>query len=225
MTARSYGQFCGIARALDLVGERWALLVVRELVLGPKRFTDLQSELPGIGTNVLSARLRELEQSGVIRRRALLPPAASTVYELTEYGRELEEILLELGRWGLKSMGARRPEQTLRSGWIGLALRAFARPDVAKGIRETYEFRLDDAVFHARTGAGNVLVAGGPAESPDLVVETGNESLLALLAGLLDPSDAVSSGQIRLTGDERLLSRLVEVFRLPAPDVADALFR
>src|ERR687884_1369381 len=100
MTARSYRQFCGIARALDLVGERWALLVVRELVIGPKRFTDLRQGLPGIATNVLSQRLRQLERDGVVARRTLPPPAASTVYELSDYGQELVPILLALGRWG-----------------------------------------------------------------------------------------------------------------------------
>src|SRR2546421_12497777 len=100
VVTRSYQQFCGIARALDLAGERWALLVVRELVLGPKRFTDLRAGLPGIGSNVLAARLKELEQNGVVARRRLPPPAASAVYELTEYGRELEEVVLAFGRWG-----------------------------------------------------------------------------------------------------------------------------
>src|SRR5881398_167543 len=111
---RSYRQSCGIARALDLVGERWALLVVRELVLGPKRFTDLRHGLPGIGTNILAGRLRELERAGVIRRRTLPPPAASAVYELTEYGRDLEPVMLALGRWGARTLGERRPEQSMR---------------------------------------------------------------------------------------------------------------
>src|SRR5437763_13541599 len=115
MTSRSYDQFCGVARALDLVGERWALLLVRDLLLGPKRFTDLRRGLPGIGTNVLAARLKELERAGVIARRTLPPPAASVVYELTEYGRALEGPLLALGRWGARSMRAREPAQTLRS--------------------------------------------------------------------------------------------------------------
>src|SRR5919199_1777683 len=118
MGRRSYGQFCGIARALDLVGERWALLVVRELVLGPKRFSDLRAGLPGIGTNVLTTRLRELEAGGVIARRELPPPAGSTVYQLTEYGRELQPVLLALGRWGARSMGEREPGQALRSEWL-----------------------------------------------------------------------------------------------------------
>src|ERR671927_447642 len=109
MTSRSYDQFCGIAR---------------DLVLGPKRFTDLRRGLPGIGTNVLAARLKELERSGVVARRTLPPPAASTVYELTEYGRALEGPLLALGRWGARSMGTRQPGQALRSEWFGVALKA-----------------------------------------------------------------------------------------------------
>src|SRR6266571_9269434 len=137
MTTRSYEQYCGVARALDLVGERWALLVVRELILGPKRFTDLRRGLPGIGTNVLAARLKELESSGVLARRTLPPPAASTVYELTEYGRELEEVMLAFGRWGAKSMGARAPEQTLQSEWVAVALKAFFRPEAAEDLRAT----------------------------------------------------------------------------------------
>ncbi len=217
---RTYGQFCAVARALDLVGERWALLVVRELILGPKRFTDLQRDLPGIGTNVLAARLKELEQGGIIRRRSLPPPAASTVYELTEYGRELEPILLDLGRWGLRSLGPRTPAQSLRSAWLGVALRAFAHGDAATGLRATIEFRLENGTFHARLDEGEVEVATGPAEEPELVIETGNEPLLALLTGSLEPRRAVESGTVRLSGDESLLERVAEVFRLPAPGLS-----
>src|SRR5206468_280135 len=115
---RSYGDPCGIARALDLVGERWALLVIRELVFGPKRFTDLRDGLPGIATNVLSQRLRELVRNGVVARRRLPPPAASNVYELTEYGQELVPIMLALGRWGARTLGARLPEQTMLPEWL-----------------------------------------------------------------------------------------------------------
>ena len=124
MTKRSYNQYCGIARALDLIGERWALLVIRELVLGPKRFTDLRRGLPDIATNVLSQRLRELEQDGIVTRRQLPPPAASNVYELTEYGQELVPIMLALGRWGASTLGARLPEQTLEPEWLAVALKA-----------------------------------------------------------------------------------------------------
>src|ERR1041385_5643147 len=143
MTSRSYDQFCGVARALDLVGERWALLLVRDLLLSPKRFTDLRRGLPGIGTNVLAARLKELERAGVIARRTLPPPAASIVYELTEYGRALEGPLLALGRWGAVSMGRREDRQALRSEWLAVALKAFFRPEAAADLRATVALRFD----------------------------------------------------------------------------------
>src|SRR2546423_9041183 len=116
---RKYDQGCGSAHALDLIGDRWALLVVRELVLGPKRFSDLRAGLPGIGPNVLSQRLKELEQVGVLRRRVLPPPAASTVYELTEWGAELEDVLVRLGRWGARSPDMPR-EAATRPDWLAL---------------------------------------------------------------------------------------------------------
>src|SRR5919108_834186 len=118
MRTRTYSQYCGLACALELVGERWALLIVRDLLLGPKRFTDLRNGLPRIGTNVLAARLQELERAGVVERRVLPPPAASTVYELTDYGRSLEGPLLALGRWGAMSIGERQDGQSLRSEWL-----------------------------------------------------------------------------------------------------------
>jgi DNA-binding HxlR family transcriptional regulator/putative sterol carrier protein len=220
VTTRSYRQFCGVARALDLVGERWALLVVRELVLGPKRFTDLQAGLPGIGSNVLSERLRELERSGLVERRVLPPPAGSTVYGLTEYGRELEPILLSFGRWGAQSLGQRAPDQTLRSGWIGVALRAFARPEAAGDARGAVEFRLGDGVFHAQVGGGRVTVADGSAAEPDLVVEAGNDELLAVLVGAVGLEDALASGMIRAEGDSILLGVLTDVFRFRTSETA-----
>jgi DNA-binding HxlR family transcriptional regulator len=213
---RTYNQYCGLAQALDLVGERWALLVVRELVLGPKRFSDLASGLPGIGTNVLSTRLRELERDGVIRKRALPPPAASVVYELTEYGRGLERPLLALGRWGAESLGTRTNEQTLRSGWLGVAMLGFFAPDAVPELRATFELRLGDSVFHARVDRGTGVVSDGPAAEPDLVLESDNESFLELLAGALDPAEATASGAVRLTGDAALLPRFVEAFRFAA---------
>ena len=132
VTARSYRQHCGIARALDLVGERWALLVIRELVLGPRRFTDLREGLPGIATNVLSQRLRELARDGIVARRKLPAPAASNVYELTEYGRELVPITLALGRWGARSMGPRQEGQTTHGRWFAVA-RGGVGPQLPRG--------------------------------------------------------------------------------------------
>ncbi|MPZ15397.1 MAG: transcriptional regulator [Chloroflexi bacterium] len=218
MTGRTYGQFCGLARALELVGERWALLVVRDLVLAPKRFTDLHRGLPRIPTNVLSARLKELEQVGIVRRRVLPRPAAAVVYELTAYGRELEAILLQLGRWGAQSLGEPGPEDILTEDSLTLALRATFRPEAARQLRAGYELRVGTVVVHARIADG-ILEAGiGPLEAPDLIIDTG-PVLRALWAGEISPGAAVESGAIRLTGDPALLDRFVELFRIPATPV------
>jgi DNA-binding HxlR family transcriptional regulator len=206
MTSRSYDQFCGIARALDLVGERWALLIVRDLILGPKRFTDLRRGLPGIGTNVLAARLKELERDGVVARRALPPPAASTVYELTEYGRALEGPLLAVGRWGARSLGPRQAGQTLRSEWFGVALKAFFRPEAATDLQAEIELRFDDETLLARVDRGTLVVEAGSPNGADLVLETEVETLIAFLAGAL-PSPA-----LRSEGDLALLERLPHIF-------------
>ena len=217
---RSYRQFCGIAHALDLVGERWALLVVRELILGPKRFTDLQAGLPGIGTNILSARLKQLERGGVVQRRTLPPPAASTVYELTAYGRELEEIALALGRWGAKRMPERAAAEALRPEWLALALRAFFRPEAARDIRVSWELRLDGSAFNVLVDHGTVAVASGPAADPDVTLEADVDVFLGLLAGPLAPAEAAAGGTLRLTGDPKLLGLLIDLFRLTESEVA-----
>jgi DNA-binding HxlR family transcriptional regulator len=207
MTTRSYAQYCGVARALDLVGERWALLVVRELVLGPKRFTDLRDGLPGIGTNVLAARLKELEAKGVVTRSTLPPPAASTVYELTEYGRELEEVMLAFGRWGAKSMGPRTEDQSLRSEWFAVALKAFFRPDAAPDLRAKVEFRFDDGAFLAQVDSGSLVVAPDSGNGADLTLRTEVETVVGFLAGAPVPAAALSP-----QGDLALLERLPRIF-------------
>jgi DNA-binding HxlR family transcriptional regulator len=206
VTSRTYDQFCGVARALDLVGERWALLVVRDLLLGPKRFTDLRRGLPGIGTNVLAARLQELERNGVVERRTLPPPAASTVYELTEYGRTLEGPLLALGRWGALSMGTRQPGQALRSEWLALALKAFFRPEAAADLEAEIELRFADGTFLARVDRGSLVVVPASPNGADLVVTTDVETLIGVLAGAAPPRVLASEG------DDALLERLPQIF-------------
>src|ERR687888_971650 len=207
VTSRTYDQFCGVARALDLVGERWALLLVRDLLLGPKRFTDLRRGLPRIGTNVLAARLQELERNGVVARRTLPPPAASTIYELTEYGRELEGPLLALGRWGALSMGARQPEQALRSEWLGVALKAFSRPEAAADLKAEIELRFADGTFLARVDHGSLAVEHASPNGADLVLETEVETLIAYLAGGDVPPAALGA-----EGNTALLERLPRIF-------------
>src|SRR6478672_10358094 len=150
--ARKYGQGCGTAYALDLIGDRWALLVVRELVLGPKRFTDLRGGLPGIGPNVLSQRLKELEEVGVLRQRVLPPPAGSTVYELTEWGAELDDIVVALGRWGARSPDMPREAEMLPE-WLLLGMRAVYEPE-GDPVPAVYELRVGDEAFWVRVDDG-----------------------------------------------------------------------
>ena len=208
ISERSYKQYCGVARALDLIGERWALLVVRELVLGPKRFTDLRQGLPGIATNVLSLRLRQLERDGVVTRRLLPPPAPAQVYELSELGRALVPIMLALGRWGASTMGPRSPEQSIRAEWLALALKAFFDAEAAEGLTATIALELDGAPFTLRLNEGRLDVVPGRDGPVDLSIATETELLLQFLAG--------APVSVTAEGDGALLARLPALFPLAA---------
>lgn len=217
MAGRNYGQFCGLARALELVGERWALLVVRDLILGPKRFSDLRRGLPRIPTNVLAARLKELEQAAVVRRRVLPRPAASVVYELTAYGQELKEIVLTLGAWGARSLGHPQPDDAVTADSLILALHATFQPEAARGLTASYELHVGAIVIHARIENGALDAAEGPLAEADLVLEAG-PALKALMAGEIGPGDALENGSVRIAGERALLTRFVELFHVgPAP--------
>src|SRR5262245_2463820 len=221
-TSRSYGKFCGLAHALDLVGERWALVLVSDLIRGPKRYTELQRGQPRIPSNVLSSRLKELEEAGVVRRRLLARPAGGVAYELTEYGRELEDVVLQLGRWGARTMPAPRPDDTFTTDTLVLALRSTFRPAAARGLHASYEIHVGDIVVHARIDDGTLEVDEGLLPEADLIVET-DLGLHSLLTGELDPIEAMEGGRLRVTGDRRLLERLGEVFHIaPAPASADS---
>ena len=148
MAKRAYGQYCGFARALEIVGERWGLLIIRDLLVGPKRFTDLRRGLPRIPSNILSDRLKELEDAGVVQRRVLPRPAGSIVYELTEHGGDLEEAVLALGRWGARSLGDPRPGEIITVDSVIMAMRTTFRPDAAKDLRASYELRLGDVILN-----------------------------------------------------------------------------
>jgi DNA-binding HxlR family transcriptional regulator len=206
ISERTYNQYCGVARALDLIGERWALLVVRELALGPKRFTDLRQGLPGIATNVLSLRLRQLERDGVVERRLLPPPAPAQLYELTEHGRDLVPVMLALGRWGASAMGERSPEQAIRGEWLALALKAFFDAGAAGGLSATIALDLDGASFTLRVEDGELDVTPGKDGPADLEVSAPTELLLQFLAGapVSPPAE----------GDRALLERLPGLFPL-----------
>jgi DNA-binding HxlR family transcriptional regulator/putative sterol carrier protein len=212
---RSYHQYCALARALDVVGERWTLLLIRELLLGPKRYTDLLEGLPGIGTNLLADRLKALEQAGIVRRAVLPPPARAPVYELTELGLELEPMVFALGRWGAHFLEPRLESDATHPGWFFVSIRATFRPELAAELRETYEFRIDGNAFNARVDRGRARTSEGPADDPDLVVTTDLDSFLGLLSQQLSPNEAVASARVRLEGDESALERFVELFAWP----------
>ena len=215
MSKRAYGQFCGLARALELVGERWALLIVRDLLVGPKRFTDLRRGLPRIPTNVLATRLKELEHAAVVRRRVLPRPAGSVVYELTEHGAELEPAVFALGRWGIQTLGEPGPGDLLTVDSLIIALRATFDPEQARGLRVSYELRMGEIVVHALVDDGTLEVGRGGLATADLGIETSG-AMPRLLTGELDPATAVAQGAVQLTGPADLLTRFVELFHVPS---------
>ncbi len=216
-TKRSYGEACRFAYALDLVGERWALLVVRELLLGPKRFTDLREGLPHASPNILSERLRELEANGIVRRRELPPPAATHVYELTEWGRELEPIVTRLGAWGARSPVP--PEhKEIGADSVVLALRSLFDREAAGELEASYELRLDGEPFHVMVSDGELELGRGPAAEPEATIVTAEPGLLAaLLTGELPLEQALESGAASTEGGKREVRRFFKLFKMPEP--------
>jgi len=215
-THRSYEDACGMAHALDLVGERWALLVIRELVLGAKRYGDLKNDLPGISTNVLSHRLNELASAGVVRRHRLAPPAGSWVHELTDWGRELEPILRQLGRWGARSP-AHRPDKQLSVTSFALSLRTNVDPDEARKVNGHFELRLGDDRFRARLADGEFEIARGVTDLPATVIDAGPMALASVIYGDRDLADAIDLGDIVIESDRPSAERFLAAFTLPAP--------
>jgi DNA-binding HxlR family transcriptional regulator len=220
--SKHYDQYCPMAHALSLVGERWSLLIVRELLRGPKRYTDLAGGLPGIGTNILASRLKDLEEGGIVEKRKLPPPAASTVYELTEYGAGLQEALYALARWGARSLGPPTKQDDLYEDWGLNALPAVFNADEARGLTETYVLKIGEDVFTARIVDGVLDASCGAAADADLVVETDPETFFRLCAGELEPKDAVKSGRVRLEGDRAAFERCFRVFTFAPRAVAAA---
>ena len=198
---RRYGDSCGIARALDAVGERWALLVVRELLLGPKRFSDLREGLGRIGPDMLAVRLRDLERAGLVARRGLPAPAARTVYELTDHGRELEPVLHALGRWGSGlGLGDDPPPLSPDAAVVAMQTMFEAGP---RSVDGAVAMRLDGHEFELRAGAERLLARTGPSEAPRAVIETDSRTLAAVLWHGLDADAAIADGRLAIAGDER----------------------
>jgi len=222
VAARSYGQYCGVTTAVELVGERWALLIIRDLLVGPRRYTDLKQGLPRIPTNILSARLKELQNAGVVRRVPL--SHRGLVYELTAFGRELEPIVLALGRWGFAAMGEPEPDAVVTADSLTMALRTAFRPDAAAALPATgYDLHVGGVGLRARvrgealavrrldagTGAGS-----GAGSGADAVIVAGPE-IRGIISGELRPADALERGLVTVAhGDTALLGRFATTFHI-----------
>jgi DNA-binding HxlR family transcriptional regulator len=205
---KRYDAYCPVAHALCLVGERWALLVVLELMHGPKRYTDLVEHLPGIGTNILASRLRDLEKGGIVTKRKLPPPAASRVYELTDYGQELRPVIRELALWGARSLGPPTAEDELFPGWLENALDTVLAPIAPPG---RFEFRVGDEVASLVDGEAQP----GSVEEPDVVVEGDPEGIYHMFVDRrLD--------LVEIQGDRGLLEQLIAVAPHPVEQPAAA---
>jgi DNA-binding HxlR family transcriptional regulator len=216
---RTYSDACAAAHALDLVGERWALLVVRELLLGPKRFSDLRNGLPNAGPNRLSQRLRELEESGIVRRRKLGPPARSWVYELTDWGRQLQPVLVHLGRWGRLS-----PFRDLDAGIsvdaLMLALHGDFNPEASGGLAATYALVFGDDRVTVRVSDGRIDITRGEPSEPEATVTTDTRAFAAVLTRKRRLEEAVRAGEVAVSGDVTAVERLLDSF--PRPETAEA---
>jgi DNA-binding HxlR family transcriptional regulator len=207
---RSYDQYCSAARALDLVGDRWTLLVVRELLAGPRRYTDLHADLPGVSTDVLASRLKDMEHSGLATRRRLPPPGAASVYELTGRGRELLPVLQALGTWGAAELGERRPTDAVRAHWFALPLlRSLREAGAGEGI---VEVGLEEGEFHLRVGAQEGPVYGdGPAPAgADARLVMDAAACEAVARGETGLPEAVRAGRVTVTGEGALAKALRE---------------
>jgi DNA-binding HxlR family transcriptional regulator len=215
MDRRAYNEFCALAVALDHLGERWTLLVIRELLLGPKRYTDLRTGLPGIAANLLAARLRTLEEDGIVRRRRLPPPAASTIYELTERGRELEPVLLGLARWGSPWM-TRPPEgSVVRASWFALALKSLVGPTELAGIRADFELVAGDETIHVHVASGRLEVDASAVAQPDarLIADAG--TMFRIASGNASLGEEVAAGRAQVEGAQEQREALERTLKFP----------
>jgi DNA-binding HxlR family transcriptional regulator len=213
MVSRSYGQYCGFARALELVGERWAFLIVRDLLVGPKRFSDLQRGLPKMPSNILTGRLKELEANGIVCRRAQARPLGGVVYELTEDGRDLEDAVIALGRWGAKHLGPPGPDEIVTDDSMAMALKTIFRPDAGAHDDVAFEVHVGEIVVNAQVRNGEATIGRGTLPAPDLVIESG-PAIRALLSHEMSPKEALKNGVVRIRGRRALLDRFVALFRI-----------
>lgn len=211
---RTYGDGCAVTHALELIGERWALLVVRELLFGPKRFTDLRTGLPGVSADVLTQRLTELQEAGIVQRRKLAPPAGSWIYELTRWGQDLDPILTALARWSTRSptMPTDRP---ISVDSLVLSLKVLFDARAARGLSVDVGLRLGEDRFAIRIAEGRIEVARDDPDAPDVILETDAATFGALVRGHRTLADALGGGEVSLTGPRAKAQRFLGSFPFP----------
>ena len=217
MALRSYQQYCAVAKALDVVGDRWVLLIVRELMSsGPARYTDLLKGLPGIATNLLADRLRDMERSGLVRREEAPPPIATTLFHLTERGQALQPLLAELGRWGAPLMGVPQPGNVFRSHWLVFPLDAYLEDKAPKDAPVAIELRTGDEPMVVEAANGKVSTRRGTAEHADAILTGRPGLILGLLSGRLDLAEAKKRG-LEFSGSHKALHRVVGAWGATGP--------
>lgn len=220
-TKRTYNQYCGVASALDVLGERWTLLIVRELLVRPRRYGELLSALPGMGTNLLAERMKFLVDMGIVRRTHLGGSSKRARYELTEKGHALRPVVLGLARWGMDFVGDLSPDYELRPSWALLAVEAMIDPDHL-AVDEQYEFHIDDEVFHIDIRDGKAHTVAGPAEHPAITVTTDAATFVRIGAQKVSPLAAMVTGKLSLEGDADAMLRACELLGLETAPVAGA---
>jgi DNA-binding HxlR family transcriptional regulator len=213
-TKRTYQQYCGLAAALDVLGERWTLLVIRELLMGPRRYSDLHANLPGLGTNLLAERLKFLVSIGVLRQVDLKGTGSRLAYELTDKGEQLRPLVLGLARWGMEFVGDPEPDDAARPHWGFLAVESMLMQDHVGQMDESYEFRVDDEVFHIEVRGGTARAVRGPAEEPAMVATTDAATFVQIGSGRLTPLMAMVGNRLSLKGDMGAVTRCCDLLGL-----------
>jgi DNA-binding HxlR family transcriptional regulator/putative sterol carrier protein len=212
MARDRYQQYCALARALDVAGDRWTLLIVRELAPGPRRFTDLIDGLPGIPRNLLTDRLRALGRDGIVIREELPPPAARRVYALTDDGRDLAVAMAPLIAWGARRLGDRKPGESFRARWPAMGMAGLADREAARGVRESYQYLVGDSAFHFTIDDGSIEVHDGRAQDPAVTLTTDEETWADIASGKITASSAAARGALAVAGDSEAAKRLRKIF-------------
>ena len=212
MPEHRYKQYCALARALDVIGDRWTPLIVRELVPGPRRFTDLIDGLPEISRNLLTERLRALEHDGIVVRQELPPPVARQVYELTDEGRDLAAAMGPLIGWGARRLGDRKSGEAFRARWSAVAMASLANREAAKGVSETYQYLVGGSALYFAIDDGSIQLHDGRTQNPAVTLTTDEETWADIASGKITASSAAATGPLTVAGEPQAAKRLGKIF-------------